>query len=79
MTVQAQLQVILAQKEMPTSAQSAVTMLQDITMESGHVKAAKRSLKEVFKVGKSAFDDLAQVRFFHMIRECSNCSGSGLI
>ena len=48
-------------------------------MESGHVKAAKHSLKEVFKVGKSAFDDLAQVRFFHMIRDCSNCSGSGLI
>lgn len=58
MTVQAQLQVILAQKETPTSAQSAVTMLQDITMESGHVKAVKHSLKEVFKVGKSAFDDL---------------------
>lgn len=64
MTVQAQLQIILVQKEMPTSVQSAVTMLQDITTESGHVKAAKHSLKEVFKVGKSAFAKFAQINSF---------------
>lgn len=64
MTVQAQLQIILVQKEMPTSVQSAVTMLQDITTESGHVKAAKHSSKEVFKVGKSAFGKFAQINSF---------------
>lgn len=64
MTVQAQLQIILVQKEMPTSVQSAVTMLQDITTESGHVKAAKHSSKEVFKVGKSAFAKFAQINSF---------------
>lgn len=64
MTVQAQLQIILVQKEMPTSVQSAVTMLQDITTESGHVKAAKHSSKEVFKVGKSAFSKFAQINSF---------------
>lgn len=64
MTVQAQLQIILGQKEMPTSVRSAVTTLQDITTESGHAKAAKHSLKEVFKVGKSAFDNFAQMNCF---------------
>lgn len=49
---------------MPTSVQSAVTMLQDTTMGSGHVKAAKRSLKGVFKVGESAFDNSAQISCF---------------
>lgn len=64
MTVQAQLQIILAQKGMPTSVQSAVTMLQDTIMGSGHVKAAKHSLKEVFKVGESAFDNFTQISCF---------------
>lgn len=60
MTVQAQLQILLAQNGMPTSVQSAVTMLQDTIMGSGRVKAAKHSLKEAFKVGLSAFDNFAQ-------------------
>lgn len=64
LTVQAQLQIMLAQKEMPTSVQSAVTMLQDTTMGSGHVKAAKHSLKEVFKVGGPTFDNFAQICCF---------------
>lgn len=59
MTVQAQLQIILAQRRMPTSVQSAVTMLQDTTMGSGPVKAAKHFLKEAFKVGQTSFDNFA--------------------
>lgn len=64
MTAQAQLQITLAQKGMLTSAQSAVTTLQDTTTESGHVKVAKHSLKEAFKVGESAFDNFAQISCF---------------
>jgi len=68
MTVQAQLQIFLAQKGTPTSVQSAVTMLRDTTMGSGHVKAVKHSLKEVFKVGESTFHNFTQIC---MIRGCS--------
>lgn len=77
MTVRAQLQIILAQKGMLTSVQSAVTMLQDTTMGSGHVKAAKHSLREVFKVGESAFGNLNKL--FHVIRSCSGWSSNELI
>lgn len=68
-TVQALLQIILAQKGMPTSVQSAVTMLQDTTMGSGRVKAVKHSLKGVFKVGESAFDNCLN-KLFPMISGC---------
>lgn len=57
MIAQVPLQMVLAQKEMHTSVQSAVIMLQDITMGFGHVKDVKHSLKEVSKVGKTLFEE----------------------
>lgn len=64
MTAQAQLEIILSQKGMLTSAQSAATMLRDTTMGSGHAKVAKHSLKEAFKVGESASGNFARISCF---------------